>query len=332
MPDHSLPKRPHLDQLRRESKQLRDAARSGDPDALRRLRALGPADSATATLSAAQLAVAREYGFASWPRLKEALDQRRGRPAVPSGLGFDTGIAARDLVHGQIVIISGRVATVGPAPGDGGGVRLAITPLAANHDDETGQREIVVTVAPDAVLRTARQLDSGERLTGGAGIFSIGEDRLEVDGIVSAGRVQPGRLIVAGGTLQAHGPDPDDATQVRLVLADPKEGELVVVCPADIELTTATRREPRGLRFDKVVSAEELERGQIVKLEGHVLQRGPDPNDPGRVQLVLVAALGLSPDDEPDQREIALSCSADMGFATLRPLNIELHPPTRREG
>jgi hypothetical protein len=247
-------------------------------------------------------------------------------------MGFGTGVAARDLTHGQIVIVSGRVTAAGPACGEAGGVRLALLPLAANRDDRTGPREIVVTVPPDAVLRTARELDSGERFTGGAGIFSIGEDRLEVDGIVSAGRVQPGRLIVAGGTVLACGPGPDDATQVRLVLGDPKESDIVVVCPADIELATATRREPRGLRFDKVVSAEGLEPGQIVKLEGHVVQRGSDPNDPGGVQLVLVAALGLSPDDEPDQREIVLSCPGDMGFATVRPFNMELHPPTRREG
>ena len=34
MPSQALPPRPSLDQLRRRAKELRDAARSGDPDAL----------------------------------------------------------------------------------------------------------------------------------------------------------------------------------------------------------------------------------------------------------------------------------------------------------
>jgi ankyrin repeat protein len=64
-----LPDRPNLDHLRHQAKALRDAARAGDPDALARVRM-------PATLSAAQLAIAREYGFASWPRLKAEVDAR----------------------------------------------------------------------------------------------------------------------------------------------------------------------------------------------------------------------------------------------------------------
>ncbi|HYS36683.1 MAG TPA: hypothetical protein VEO01_13745, partial [Pseudonocardiaceae bacterium] len=64
-----LPDRPNLDHLRHQAKALRDAARAGDPDALARVRM-------PATLSAAQLTIAREYGFASWPRLKAEVDAR----------------------------------------------------------------------------------------------------------------------------------------------------------------------------------------------------------------------------------------------------------------
>lgn len=66
----SLPEQPNLDHLRRQAKALRDAARGGDPEALARITAYlpVPADRPVA-LSAAQLVIAREYGFASWPRL-----------------------------------------------------------------------------------------------------------------------------------------------------------------------------------------------------------------------------------------------------------------------
>jgi hypothetical protein len=58
-----LPQRPDLDQLRRQARELQ-----------RRSKPL--------TLSAAQLAVAREYGFLSWARLKEEVERRRTHPVL----------------------------------------------------------------------------------------------------------------------------------------------------------------------------------------------------------------------------------------------------------
>jgi len=68
-----LPDRPDADQLRRQARELHRSALGGDAAALRRLREV----SGKVTLSAAQLAVAREYGFPSWPRLKAEVDRRR---------------------------------------------------------------------------------------------------------------------------------------------------------------------------------------------------------------------------------------------------------------
>ena len=70
MPD--LPGRPSLDHLRREARDLLRAAESGDTAAAGRIRAV----SATQTLASAQLALAREYGFASWTRLKTEVQAR----------------------------------------------------------------------------------------------------------------------------------------------------------------------------------------------------------------------------------------------------------------
>jgi ankyrin repeat protein len=63
-----LPGHPNLDQLRRQAKDLLRAAKAGDPAASSRLDRL--------TLAAAQLAVARDYGFASWAKLKDEVDAR----------------------------------------------------------------------------------------------------------------------------------------------------------------------------------------------------------------------------------------------------------------
>jgi len=66
-PPRSLPERPSLEQLRKQAKDLLRDARAGDASALARLSAI--AAGAETTLSNAQLAVAREYGFASWPKM-----------------------------------------------------------------------------------------------------------------------------------------------------------------------------------------------------------------------------------------------------------------------
>lgn len=70
MPD--LPPRPDLDQLRRQAKELLRAAKHGDEDALASIRAVSP----HMVLSSAQLALAREYGFPSWTKLKDEVERR----------------------------------------------------------------------------------------------------------------------------------------------------------------------------------------------------------------------------------------------------------------
>ena len=67
-----LPDRPDLDQLRRQACELYSAALSGDARALRGLRQV----SGTVDLPAAQLAIARAYGFATWPQLQAEVEHR----------------------------------------------------------------------------------------------------------------------------------------------------------------------------------------------------------------------------------------------------------------
>ena len=67
-----LPDRPNLDQLRHQAKDLLRAARAGDAAAVRRIGVV----SGRFTLAGAQLAVARDYGFASWARLTAEVEAR----------------------------------------------------------------------------------------------------------------------------------------------------------------------------------------------------------------------------------------------------------------
>jgi hypothetical protein len=71
MPD--LPERADIDQLRRKARELLRAAVAGEPEAVARLRAV----SERPALAAAQLAIAREHGFRSWPALRSEAESRR---------------------------------------------------------------------------------------------------------------------------------------------------------------------------------------------------------------------------------------------------------------
>ncbi|GAB3416113.1 ankyrin repeat domain-containing protein [Flindersiella endophytica] len=66
-----LPDRLSLRQLRRQAKELKQAAQAGEPWAVERIQAYVPGPP---TLAAAQLTLAREHGLASWPKLKEHIE------------------------------------------------------------------------------------------------------------------------------------------------------------------------------------------------------------------------------------------------------------------
>jgi hypothetical protein len=71
VPDRHFPVRPNLRHLKRQAKTLLRSVRKGDADAVAEFRRNHPGspDPATAILAQAQLALARSYGIASWPRL-----------------------------------------------------------------------------------------------------------------------------------------------------------------------------------------------------------------------------------------------------------------------
>ena len=74
-----LPPSPHLDHYRKQARALQRAVRAGDPSAIDRVRRLLPnlAPDAGFALSDAQWVLAREHGFASWPKLKQQVEAMR---------------------------------------------------------------------------------------------------------------------------------------------------------------------------------------------------------------------------------------------------------------
>src|SRR3954467_11075994 len=88
MPTRRLPSRPNIDQLKHQAKELLAEQRAGTLQACQRIREFHPRcatasdDSmigSTFTLSDSQLTIAREYGFASWARLRAFV--REGNPS-----------------------------------------------------------------------------------------------------------------------------------------------------------------------------------------------------------------------------------------------------------
>jgi len=83
----SLPNDPDLENFRRQARKLQRAARSGDPAALDLLAQHhpDPVEPSWLPLRAAQLVVARAYGFSSWPRLRRYLDDASELRRDPTG-------------------------------------------------------------------------------------------------------------------------------------------------------------------------------------------------------------------------------------------------------
>ena len=105
LPTRVLPKHPDLDQLKRQAKELLDAIRAGEPDAVSEAAARYPgADLQKFALHDAQLVLARAHGFHSWPRLKAYVSGGMIKPPeMESDLGRDvwdtiTAAAAGDTL------------------------------------------------------------------------------------------------------------------------------------------------------------------------------------------------------------------------------------------
>ena len=75
----TLPARPSLESLRKQTKTLARKVAAGDADAVARARAQLPKCEPPLSHRDAQLVLAREYGFAGWEELREEVLKRTGK-------------------------------------------------------------------------------------------------------------------------------------------------------------------------------------------------------------------------------------------------------------
>jgi hypothetical protein len=101
-PPLPLSAEPSLEQLRNQARDLQRAVRSGIPEAIAEVTErhprppLGTAAVASFALSAAQLVIARRYGFDSWTRLKHRVELIERYSRFPSRLLFEFGLGTGD--------------------------------------------------------------------------------------------------------------------------------------------------------------------------------------------------------------------------------------------
>jgi hypothetical protein len=135
MPVRPLPSNPNLDHLRYQARDLLKEHASRTPGSAQRIREFHPRFAgatdaeifdAALTLSAAQLTIAREHGFESWPRLKRRVEQ----PAQADG--------SSGPIHERIEDAELRQAVDLLDAGDAAGLRLYL----AQHPDLVHRRAI----------------------------------------------------------------------------------------------------------------------------------------------------------------------------------------------
>src|SRR5579863_2799333 len=96
MPVICLPDEPSLTQLRKQAKDLRQAVLAGEPDALAEVAEHVPDVPASFALHAAQLVVARRYGFPSWARLKRHVEVIEHYSRFPDRMTADAPASLAD--------------------------------------------------------------------------------------------------------------------------------------------------------------------------------------------------------------------------------------------
>jgi ankyrin repeat protein len=305
MPSQALPPRPSLDQLRRRAKELRDAARSGDPAALARITAHTPAArSGTVTLAAAQLATAREHGYPSWPQLAAEVQARaaelgqRVEEFLVASIRDWTARAARMLARDPWM--AGYDVRTAVVLGDADRVRemLAREPgLATRTDEKTGW-----TALHAACASQWHRLDPARA----GGLTEVARLLLDAGADPAArpdgeGQWSPLLCAVAGapnpaitGLLLEHGARPDDHV---LYLAAFESGHeclrLLLPYAPDITATTA-------------LSAP-ISTGDVAGVR-LLLDAGADPN-----HLLEAGLLGQSHEQEPPVPPLSAAVDLESG-------------------
>jgi hypothetical protein len=230
-----LPGRPNLDQLRRQARELLRAAADGQPSALTRIRAI----SERVSLSAAQLAVAREHGFASWPALHAEVERRLAElPPAEEG----TGQAGTRWSFGGAAAIettAGRLFPGGLVAGRG----HAVLDASVMPADET--LHLPTRPPGDESAQRARRAATGNALFALQAALTRSVTLIDDQGMTYA--LRPGQISVGpeGGLVSLHlGVDPVPARERSWLELRGQEGSAARLLPSARPHTRVGRLTP----------------------------------------------------------------------------------------
>lgn len=293
MPTRPLPPRASFESVKDDARRLLRNRDAGDPPAFQRLREFLPrlrgADdaairSATLKWNDALTAIAREYGFASWPRLKAHLED--GRPV------------ASILLEEWIEDKAFRRAIELMDAGDEAGLSAHL----AAHPDVTRQRvsfeggnyfrnpNLLAFIAENPIRRgsmPANAIAIAEVILAAGGGDAAGLD--ETLALVSSGRVarEADLQVPLIECLCRHGANPRPALQPALTHAEFEAAQALLRCGALLTLSAAAAlgmtKEAKALlaaaspaeRHRALANAAQHGHADIVRL---LLDAGEDPN------------------------------------------------------
>jgi uncharacterized protein len=343
MPD--LPARPDLDQLRHQSKALLRAAQRGDPDATTRIEVV----SRRLMLSSAQLALAREYGFASWAQLKLEVERRdilnsRDLSRLTRMLAEHPELAIRPMEHwadrqhgeplGYITMMRfnhDRLGLPSELPGTGA-IARALIDAGAPVNGHPGDKETpLITAASSGDAEVARELieagadieavsapDSGgvpnETALQHAAVFGMTD---VIDVLVAAGaRIDSLEMAAAAGDVSAWPLGRSDIqSRIRALVFAADHERLDVIDQLVVAGTPVNEADKEWGRLPLHTAAGNGRAASVRRL----LARGADPNlrDPRHQTTPLEEC---QQEESPGHREAA---------AILRPRtrNDGMQPP-----
>jgi uncharacterized protein len=299
-----LPVRPDLEQLRHQAKDLLRSAKGGDPDAAERISAVaGPL-----ILASAQLAVARGYGFASWPALKTEVERReilndRDLARLGAMLAEQPQLATVKLQRwcdhkdasplayvAMLRFDAGRLGLPRDLPGTGA-VARALLDAGAPCDGDPADREsplitaasygdaevAAVLIEAGADLEACSTPDSGGVPGGSALLHAAVFGMTEVlDLTVAAGaRIASLEMAAAAGDVTGWlGPGNDPEARIRALVFAADHQRLTVI---DQLIDAGTPVDAVDAQWGRQALQIAAQRGRPLSVR-LLLERGADPN------------------------------------------------------
>lgn len=293
--------RTDLDQLRRQAKELLRAAQRGETAAAARISAV----SDQLILTAAQLALAREHGFASWAKLKTEVERRQildnldaprlrellsdhpelateplvgwcDHPRATTPLGYvammryDTTRGSWREVQGTAALAEELLRAGAPVDGAPGDPETPLMTAASYGDAEVAQ----VLVEAGASLTATAMPDAGGVPYGTAlrhaAVFGMTE---VADVLLAAGASDLVHAAAAGsiaGMLTAHTPEADRVAALRIAAEHERFDVIDQLLAAGTPIDGIDRDGSTALHAAAYTGSADSAR--------HLVGRGADPN------------------------------------------------------